>query len=106
MRLELWTFPGNLTGPATLWGWGWTAIGFLTLFGLWLRRPHDLRSWRELRIPEVGSFLLLAILTGLTPVLSWEFPGLPFRVGFPVLLWLPYLIWGGRFGRACSPWPG
>lgn len=96
MRLELWTFPGNLTGPATLWGWGWTAIGFLTLFGLWLRRPHDLRSWRELRIPEVGSFLLLAILTGLTPVLSWEFPGLPFRVGFPVLLWLPYLIWGGR----------
>ncbi|GBD09360.1 Alginate biosynthesis sensor protein KinB [Candidatus Thermoflexus japonica] len=96
MRLELWSFPGNLTGPASLWGWGWTVIGFLALFGLWLRRPQDLRSWRELRVPEAGSFLLLALLTGLTPVLSWEFPGLPFRVGFPLLLWLPYLIWGGR----------
>jgi len=96
MRLELWSFPGNLTGPGSLWGWGWTIVGFLALFGLWLRRPHDLRAWRELRLAEVGGFLLLALLTGLTPVLTWEFPGLPFRVGFPVLLWLPYLIWGGR----------
>lgn len=96
MRLELWSFPGSLTGPGSLWGWMWTIIGFLALFGLWLRRPHDLRSWRGLRTSEVGSFLLLAFLTALTPWLSWDFPGLPFRVGFPVLLWLPYLIWGGR----------
>lgn len=96
MRLELWSFPGNLAGPGSLWGWGWTIFGFLALFGLWLKRPRDLRSWRALRPSEVGSLLLLALLTGLTPWLSGDFPGLPFRTGFPVLLWLPYLIWGGR----------
>ncbi|MCX7691307.1 ATP-binding protein [Thermoflexus sp.] len=96
MRLALWSSSGNLAWPDSLWGWGWTIVGFLTLFGLLLGRPHDLRSWRKLQTSEAGSFLLLIFLTSLTPVLSWDFPGLPFRVGFPVLLWLPYLIWGGR----------
>ncbi len=96
MHLELWSFPGNLVGPGSLWGWAWTILGFLALFGLWLKQPYDLRSWRELRTSEVGGFLLLIFLTSLTPVLSWNFPGLPFQVGFPVLLWLPFLIWGGR----------
>lgn len=96
MRLELWGFPGNLTGPGSGWGWVWTLLGFLALFSLWLRRPHDLRSWRALRTSEVGGFLFLALGTGMTLGLFWDFSGLPFRVGFPIFLWLPYLIWGGR----------
>ncbi|MCS7251632.1 MAG: ATP-binding protein [Anaerolineae bacterium] len=96
MRLALWSFPGNLASPDSSWGWIWTAIGFLTVLGLLLRRPRDLRSWRTLRTPEAVSFLLLILLASLTPVLTWDFPGLPFQVSFPALLWLPYLTWGGR----------
>lgn len=97
MRLALWTVPGNLVGPGSLWGWGWTLLGFLILFGLWIQRPQDLRSLRGLPSMEVGGFFALAVLTALTPVLVWDrFPGLPFRVGIPLFIWLPYLIWGGR----------
>ncbi len=99
MRLEFWVLPGNWAVPNSPWGWGWTIVGFLAVLGLWVRRRRDLRSFGGLPAAAVGGFLLLALATALTPVLAWDgFPGLPFRVGFPVLLWLPYLIWGGRLG--------
>jgi len=97
MRLELWSWPVHLTGPGSLWGWGWAILGFLAVLGLGLRSARDRRAWGERRTAEAAGFLLLAFLTGLTPMLAWDFPGLPFRVGFPILLWLPYLIEGGRF---------
>lgn len=97
MRVEFWGFPNHLAGPGSLWGWAWTMAGFLIVFGLWIRRPDDLRSWKELQASEVRGLLLLILLTSLSPILSWnDFPGLPFRVGFPLFFWLPYLVWGGR----------
>ncbi len=99
MQVNLWILPGNLTGPGSAWGWAWTVIGFLALFALWGRRAQDLRRLRRVGLSSLAGFALLSFLTALTPVLSWErFSGLPFRVGFPLFVWLPYLVWGGRLG--------
>lgn len=103
MRVSFGVLPGNLVGPGSAWGWGWTVLGFLALFALWGWRAQDLRGLRRVGPSSLAGFALLALLTALTPTLSWErFSGLPFRVGFPLFLWLPYLIWGGQLGPGAA----